>query len=87
MTTTVSNADLEMRGSGTGNVIAVDLTFGTGIDSPNDIVLDAGSSTVTIDSTSALNLPTGTSAQRQALTRELRFKGLTKIISLAPEVL
>ena len=79
MTTTVSNADLEMRGSGTGNVIAVDLTFGTGIDSPNDIVLDAGSSTVTIDSTSALNLPTGTSAQRQALTRELRFNTDTNL--------
>ncbi len=73
MRTTESNADLELKGSGTGNVVAEELTFGTGISSANDIVFDAGASTLTINSTTALNIPVGTTAQNPTQDRGIRF--------------
>ena len=73
MRTTESNADLELKGSGTGNVVAEELTFGTGISSANDIVFDAGASTLTINSTTALNIPVGTTAQSPTQDRGIRF--------------
>ena len=73
MRTTESNADLELKGSGTGNVVTEELSFGTGISSANDIVFDTGASTLTVNSTTALNVPVGTTAQRPTQDRGIRF--------------
>ena len=63
--TITSNADLELQGSGTGNVVIDDFVFQDNEISSNvDIVLSAATETVDINTTGSLNLPAGTTAER-----------------------
>ena len=63
--TSVSNANLELRGNGTGSVIVDQLSFkNSTISSTSDITFTPGSQSVIINSTGSLKLPIGTTAQR-----------------------
>ena len=65
ITTTTSNADLELRASGTGVVVVDDLSFDDyTISSTNDIILSPTSSYVQVDTTGAIKLPSGDTASR-----------------------
>ena len=75
ITTTSSNADLELRANGTGSVVAEGFTFETNnISTTGDMVFDAGSELINFNSSGAIRLPTGTTAQRTAgVAGELRY--------------
>ena len=65
ITTTLSNSDLELRANGTGNVVIDDFTInGNTITSTGNTILDPDSEIVEIQSTGALKLPVGTTAER-----------------------
>ena len=75
ITTTSSNADLELRANGTGSVVAEGFTFETNnISTTGDMVFDAGSELINFNSSGAIRLPTGTTAQRTAgVAGEIRY--------------
>ena len=75
ITTTSSNADLELRANGTGSVVAEGFTFETNnISTTGDMVFEAGSELINFNSSGAIKLPTGTTAQRTAgVAGELRY--------------
>ena len=75
ITTTSSNADLELRANGTGSVVAEGFTFETNnISTTGDMVFDAGSELINFNSSGAIKLPTGTTAQRTSgVAGELRY--------------
>jgi hypothetical protein len=65
ITTTNSNSNLELRAAGTGKIVVDDLTFDAStITSSADITLTPTNGVVDIDATGAVNLPSGTTAQR-----------------------
>jgi len=65
ITTTNSNSNLELRAAGTGSIVIDTLSIkGSTITGTGDITLTPGSGIVDIDSTGALNLPSGTTAER-----------------------
>jgi len=67
ITTTTSNADLELRASGTGVVVVDDLSFDDyTISSTNDIILSPTSSYVQVDTTGAIKVPSGDTGSRPA---------------------
>ena len=75
ITTTSSDADLELRANGTGSVVAEGFTFETNnISTTGDMVFDAGSELINFNSSGAIKLPTGTTAQRTSgVAGELRY--------------
>jgi cytoskeletal protein CcmA (bactofilin family) len=76
ITTTNSNSDLELKTSGTGNVVVDDFAiFNSTISSTNDFVIDSGSQHVIIESTGALKVPVGSTATRpsSATTGQIRY--------------
>ncbi len=75
ITTTSSNADLELRANGTGSVVAEGFTFETNnISTTGDMVFEAGSELINFNSSGAIRLPTGTTAQRTSgVAGELRY--------------
>ena len=75
ITTTSSNADLELRANGTGSVVAEGFTFETNnISTTGDMVFEAGSELINFNSSGAIRLPTGTTAQRTAgVAGEIRY--------------
>lgn len=75
ITSTNSNADLELRANGTGSVVAEGFTFETNnISTTGDMVFDAGSELINFNSSGAIKLPTGTTAQRTSgVAGELRY--------------
>ena len=65
ITTTNSNSNLELRAAGTGKIVVDDLTFDAStITSSTDITLTPTNGVVDIEATGAVNLPSGTTAQR-----------------------
>ena len=66
ITTNASNANLELRANGTGSIVIEDISInGSTISSANNLTLTpAAGSNVVIDSTGAIKLPSGTTAQR-----------------------
>jgi len=65
ITTTNSNSNLELRAAGTGKIAVDDLTFDSStIASSADITLTPTDGVVTINATGAINLPSGTTAER-----------------------
>jgi len=69
ITTTASNADLELRASGTGSIIIDNLTIDdVTISSTTDINLAASSGLVKITTTGAVKLPVGDTSQRPTET-------------------
>ena len=75
ITTTNSNSNLELRAAGTGKIVVDDLTFDAStITSSADITLTPTNGVVDIDATGAVNLPSGTTAQRPtAVAGQFRF--------------
>ncbi len=75
ITTTNSNSNLELRTAGTGKIVVDDLTFDAStIASTADITLTPTNGVVTIDATGAVNLPSGTTAERPtAVAGQFRF--------------
>tara|TARA_Y100000385_G_C13108764_1_gene650463 strand:- start:1310 stop:4840 length:3531 start_codon:yes stop_codon:yes gene_type:complete len=75
ITTTNSNSNLELRAAGTGKIVVDDLTFNDStITSSSDITLTPTDGVVDIDATGAVNLPSGTTAQRPtAVAGQFRF--------------
>ena len=60
-----SNADLELRTNGTGNVNVENFSFnGDTISNTNDIVINPSTGVFRVDGTGAVKVPTGTTAQR-----------------------
>ena len=65
ITTTNSNADLELRANGTGSVVAEGFTFETNnISTTGDMIFEPGSEQININSTGAIKMPSGTTAER-----------------------
>ena len=65
ITTTQSNSNLELRANGTGSISIQDFEFtNSTISTAGDITLTPGSGIVDFDSTDAVVLPQGTTAQR-----------------------
>jgi len=75
ITTTNSNSNLELRAAGTGKIVVDDLTFDAStITSSADITLTPTNGVVDIDATGAVNLPSGTTAQRPTpVSGQFRF--------------
>ena len=75
ITTTNSNSNLELRAAGTGKIVVDDLTFDAStITSSADITLTPTNGVVDINATGAVNLPSGTTAQRPtAVAGQFRF--------------
>ena len=76
ITTSASNASLELRASGTGSVVVDSISInGSTITSATDLTLQPGTGNdVVLNSTGALRLPTGTTAQRPtAATGKTRY--------------
>jgi len=75
ITTTVSNSNLELRANGTGKIVFEDFTFDSNvIETTGDLVLQPSTQYVKINSTGALKLPVGTTAQRPtAAAGQIRF--------------
>jgi hypothetical protein len=68
ITTTATNANLELRSSGTGSIVIDNLTVDDiTVSSTSDINLAAASGYVKIQTTGAIKLPTGTTAERPAV--------------------
>jgi hypothetical protein len=67
ITTTASNADLELRANGTGVIRVDNLSFDNyTITSTNDIILSPTSNHVEVDTTGAIKIPSGDTASRPA---------------------
>ena len=66
ITSSASNANLELRANGTGEIVIEDISInGSTISSASNLTLTpAAGSNVVIDSTGAIKLPSGTTAQR-----------------------
>ena len=66
ITSSASNANLELRANGTGSIVIEDISInGSTISSASNLTLTpAAGSNVVIDSTGAVKLPSGTTAQR-----------------------
>jgi len=65
ITTTLSNSNLELRANGTGNIVFEDFSFSSNvISTTGDLILQPSTEYVQINSTGALKLPVGTTAQR-----------------------
>lgn len=75
ITTTTSNSNLELRANGTGSIVIDDFSInGTTISSANNFTLAPAGGSVIIDSTGAIKLPAGTTAQRpSAVAGQIRF--------------
>jgi cytoskeletal protein CcmA (bactofilin family) len=75
ITTTVSNSNLELRANGTGKIVFEDFSFDSNvIETTGDLVLQPSTQYVKINSTGALKLPVGTTAQRPtAAAGQIRF--------------
>jgi len=75
ITTTNTNSNLELRAAGTGKIVVDDLSFDAStIASTSDITLTPTNGVVDIDATGAVNLPSGTTAQRPtAVAGQFRF--------------
>ena len=75
--TTASNGNINLTANGTGSIIIDDLDFSSNIiaNPTGDIILDPSSEIVTIDSTGAIILPKGTTAQRPSspITGMIRY--------------
>ena len=60
-----------------------DLEFnGHNIISPGDLIIEPGSTNITISSVSALSVPDGTEAQRPSLNRDVRYNTTTNFFEL-----
>jgi len=71
ITTQISNSNLDLFGNASGNVLLEDLVFENNtISSTTDIEV---SRDTTIDTTAAMKIPTGTTAQRTSLNAGIRF--------------
>ena len=71
ITTQISNSNLDLFGNASGNVLLEDLAFENNtISSTTDIEV---SRDTTIDTTAAMKIPTGTTAQRPSLNAGIRF--------------
>ncbi len=80
ITTTNSNSNLELKTSGTGNVVIDDFEiFDSTISSTNDIILDPGSEHVIIDSTGALNIPVGSTVTRPSVLAQGQIRYNTSL--------
>ena len=67
ITTTNSNSDLDLRAAGTGSIVIDDLSIQNNtISAVNNLEIQAN--TINIDGTGAINLPSGTVAQRPTAT-------------------
>ena len=65
ITTSNSNSDLELRANGTGNILAESFEFDDNtIRTTGDFILEASTELVTLNSTGALKVPTGTQLER-----------------------
>ena len=75
ITTTNSNADLELRANGTGSVLAEGFTFETNnISTTGDMIFEPGSEQININSTGAIKIPSGTTAERPTgVAGQLRY--------------
>jgi hypothetical protein len=75
ITTTNSNSDLELRAAGTGSIVIDDFSIKDGtITTTGDMTFTPGTGIVDIDSTGALKLPVGTTAERpSASAGQIRF--------------
>jgi len=83
ITTSTLNNNLTLRASGTGGVVMEDLEFnGHNIISPGDLIIEPGSTNITISSVSALSVPDGTEAQRPSLNRDVRYNTTTNFFEL-----
>jgi hypothetical protein len=71
ITSQVSNSNLDLFGNASGNVLLEDLTFANNtISSTTDIEV---STDTTLDTTAAMQIPIGTTAQRTSLNAGIRF--------------
>jgi len=70
--TTDTNADLELRASGTGNIVIDDLSFSdaTILSTSGNLILSSSNEIVEILGTGALAIPAGTTAERPLATTE-----------------
>ena len=79
--TTVSNADLEFRTSGNGDIVLNDdikINFTTISTTTGDLTLAPDDGNVNVNATGALKLPVGTTAQRPtAVSGQMRFNSET----------
>ena len=65
ITTTLSNSNLELRTSGTGDVLVQDFAISdNSIASTGDFVIQSDTGIIDIQTTGALNVPTGTTGER-----------------------
>ena len=65
ITTTVSNSNLELRANGSGSIVLEDFSFSSNvISTTGDLILQPSTEYVQINSTGALKLPVGTTAER-----------------------
>jgi len=74
--TTESNADLELRTSGTGSVFFQEFEVSDNtISTPNDFVLQSGSEVFVLDSTGSIRIPVGSTSDRPEtpLAGQIRF--------------
>ena len=75
ITTQLSNSNLDLSGNASGVVLLEDLTFTNAtISSTTDITI---SSDTTVDTTAAMQIPMGTTAQRTSLNAGIRFNNQT----------
>ena len=75
ITTQLSNSNLDLSGNASGVVLLEDLTFTNAtISSTTDITI---SSDTTVDTTAAMQIPMGTTAQRSSLNAGIRFNSQT----------
>ena len=71
ITTQISNSNLDLRGNASGNVLLDDFTLSNEtISSATDITI---SKDTTFDTTAAIIIPTGTTAERTSLNAGIRF--------------
>ena len=75
ITTTVSNSNLELRANGSGSIVLEDFSFSSNvISTTGDLILQPSTEYVQINSTGALKLPVGTTAQRPtAAAGQIRY--------------
>jgi len=75
ITTTVSNSNLELRANGSGSIVFEDFSFSSNvISTTGDLILQPSTEYVQINSTGALKLPVGTTAQRPtAAAGQIRY--------------
>jgi hypothetical protein len=75
ITTTVSNSNLELRANGSGSIVLEDFSFSSNvISTTGDLILQSSTEYVQINSTGALKLPVGTTAERpSAAAGQIRY--------------